>query len=522
MADIRSAQVLAQVEWQVPGLVKASQVIAQVEYVKTPPGEYNGNVPLALTPSSDSSSHFVYTGDVSATLTPASEYGSATTYYGSVPLTLVPSATILVSFLYTGDVSIILTPEATAIGSHAYEGSISLSLIPNSRYSVPIPGFDHWFGYGLVDLTFLDDNPPYFCIEPEIDLVLTTEGEVSFYKEYILEASGGLGIGGEGTVAFYTPSIYTVVAAGGLIASGEGIVELETPEIYTEVGSGEFIVSGEGITLFVDAEEIPEYAVIGSGGFVVSGAGGVNFVNILPTYTVIGIGGVRTAGAGTIVFVEAEVTEYSVIGSGGLKVSGLGNFAFITPDDIFTLVGSGGLSISGAGLITWLFPDYYAIIGSGGVVAGGGGTDEDFVYHTWVLSGFNRKASIYSNYGFNSYCIYKGKLYGTNNAGISILEGTADGDNIIHTGLAIGPSNFGTFNKKRIRSVFVGSRNEVDVRISMDSENIVTSCDFTARKGRAVISRKLVGEEITVNVTDFDELTAMEIIPITLGSRKSR
>lgn len=34
MADIRSAQVIAQVEWQVPGLIKASQVIAQVEWVE--------------------------------------------------------------------------------------------------------------------------------------------------------------------------------------------------------------------------------------------------------------------------------------------------------------------------------------------------------------------------------------------------------------------------------------------------------------------------------------------------------
>ena len=32
MADIRSSQNIAQVEWQIPGKIKSFQVIAQVEY----------------------------------------------------------------------------------------------------------------------------------------------------------------------------------------------------------------------------------------------------------------------------------------------------------------------------------------------------------------------------------------------------------------------------------------------------------------------------------------------------------
>ena len=34
MADIRSSQSVAQVEWQEPGAIKVSQTVAQVEYVE--------------------------------------------------------------------------------------------------------------------------------------------------------------------------------------------------------------------------------------------------------------------------------------------------------------------------------------------------------------------------------------------------------------------------------------------------------------------------------------------------------
>ena len=38
MADIRSSQIIAQVEYQEPDLLKVTQVIAQVEYAITPEG----------------------------------------------------------------------------------------------------------------------------------------------------------------------------------------------------------------------------------------------------------------------------------------------------------------------------------------------------------------------------------------------------------------------------------------------------------------------------------------------------
>jgi hypothetical protein len=524
LADIRSSQVVAQVEWQVPGAVVASQVIAQVEYVKPAFGEYTGHLEVALTPESTYFGNYVYTGDVSIALTPESTYhpGDEHPYDGDVSVALTPSSDVIVAFCYSGDVTIELEPSADVIGSYGYEGVCTIILEPVSAYSIPIPGFDHFFGYGLCDLTFLGDPPPYYCVSGEIEGALTLEATIEPHKQMALVASGGVGISGEGTVAFIDPPSYTLVASGGLDLGGEGVVAFVAPPTYTVTAGGGLIISGEGTAVFVGVDDIPEYTVVGSGGFVAGGSGAITFVSVLPSYTVVGSGGLILGGTGQVTFVETDITEYSVTGSGGFKVSGLGEFAFTDPGVVFSLVGSGGLTTSGAGLIARLLPTFYTVVGSGGLVVSGEGTDEDFVYQTWVLTGSRRKASIYSNYGFNSYCTYKGKPYGANGAGISILESTADGDSAIHTGLAIGPSNFGTFNKKKLRSVFVGSRNGAEVRVIADSNSATKSGDFTVSKGRAVISRGLIGEELTVNVTDFDELTAIEIIPVTLGSRKSR
>jgi hypothetical protein len=523
LADIRSSQVLGQVEWQKAGAIKASQVIAQVEYVKPPLGEYTGDLIIEVTPGSEYSADYVYTGDVSAALIPDSSYhpGNEFPYDGDVSVALTPSSDVVVAFCYTGDVTVELIPESDTIGSHGYEGVCTISLEPASAYSIPIPGFDHYFGYGLIDLTFLDGSPPYYCEEGEITGALILEATVEPYRQLTIVGSGGLEISGEGAVVFTDPSVYTVIGSGGLGLNGAGSILYETPETYSVIGAGGLDLDGEGLIVFVDSEGI-EYAVIGSGGLAISGAGTATFVRILPSYTVIGSGGLVVGGIGTVTFVDAVVVEYAVTGSGGFKVSGLGDAAFVVPTSAFTLIGSGGLITSGAGLIARLSPRYFTVVGSGGLIVSGEGTGEEFVYQTWVLSGSRRKASIYSNYNFNSYCEYQGGYYGANEAGISILESTADGDNVIHTGVAIGPTNFGTFNRKKIRSVFVGSKNDALVNVSMNSENTITEGSFLTNKGKAVISRRLIGEEVTVNVVDFNELTSVEVVPIILGSRKSR
>ena len=168
-------------------------------------------------------------------------------------------------------------------------------------------------------------------------------------------------------------------------------------------------------------------------------------------------------------------------------------------------------------------PSVFGVIGSGGVVIDGEGIDEEFVYQTWVLSGSEYKASIYSNYNFNSYCTYQKEHYGANDNGIYKLGKTLDGENTIHPGLTIGPTNLGIFNKKRIRSIYIGDSNEdARVQVSMSSQDAVLEREYSVERGKAAISRDLYGEEITIRISDFDELTMVEVVPVILHARKGR
>ena len=516
MADIRSSQVVAQVEWQVPGLIKASQVIAQIEYVKPAFGEYTGNVTLSLTPAAVASSHFVYEGDVSLSLSPAAETGSGNWCSGDVTLSLTPAATTVVGFVYVGDVTLVLVSSSVVVGDYGYDGSVFIKLTPEGKYAIPIPGFDHWYGYGLVDLTFLDGNPPYYCIETEVDLSLTPEGDYSLYKEFILEASGGLKISGEGEVAFFTPSIYSVVGVGGSIIGGEGIAVFILPPIYTVVAKGGLEISGDGSLTFVEAPVDLIYTVVGSGGYDLSGRGIFTFINILPIFTLVGLGGYKLSGIGTATFEDPEIVEYILVGSGGYKLEGEGGFVYVTPDKVFSLIGTGEILLSGAGGLAWFDPEYFSVIGSGGVVISGGGTDEEFIYFTWVFSGVDYKPSIYSGYDFNSYCTFGGKIYGANEIGIFELGGETDDGVDIHTGFVLGPHNLGVNNKKRLRSIHLGNKNiATRVRVTLDT----TSKDFSVTKGKAKITRNLMGEEVTLEVADFKELSVIEVTPVVLGLR---
>lgn len=432
MADIRSAQVLAQVEW-----VGAD----------------------------------IYDGAVSLTLTPSVTTVVGYSYSGAITLNLIPSAETSADYLYEGALSFSLTPTAATAMAFSYEGALSLTLLP---------GAEHEYLY-----------------------------------EYLVEASGGVEVKGEGIIAFSTPSIYTVVGTGGSVIGGEGIEVFVLPPVYTIIAEGGLKALGEGEFTFIESE-ITEYALVGSGGLDFNGQGIFAFVNILPVFTLMGLGGYKLNGVGATAFEDPEVVEYILVGSGGYKLEGEGNFVYVTPDKIFTLVGTGELLLVGAGKIAWLDPDYFSVIGSGGVVISGEGTDEEFIYFTWVFSGVDYKPSIYSGYNFNSYCEFGGKIYGASEEGIFELSGKTDNGADIHTGFILGPHNLGVNNKKRLRSIHLGNKNiAARMRVTIDT----TSKDFSVTNGKAKITRNLMGEEVTLEIADFKELSVIEVTPVVLGLR---
>jgi len=520
MSDIRSSQVTAQVEYQEPSLLKTSQVIAQVEYTVPEYGTYTGRITFSLTPESDTSPHFEYTGDITASFIPASDYGGATDYHGLVTVSLIPESNYLVDFTYVGNIVINVIPESDIAGDYGYSGLVTATLDMSSSYRMPIIGFDWWSGYGLVDLTFLLEPPPYYVITGEIEASITFSSPHETYREYAVIGSGGVEIAGEGTAAFEKPDVYTVTGSGGIKTGGAGVIVFVKPVTYTVVSSGGLKINGEGVVCFVDAPEIPEYAVVGSGGVEISGRGAVIFVSVPAPYIVVGSGGYELSGKGTVVFVDADDLTYTVVGSGGYELSGEGIVSFVSVN-VFALVGSGGFEAAGAGLLAYFYPNYFSVVGSGGMVISGEGSDEEFLYQTWVFSGVDLKPSIYSNYNFNSYCEHEGRYYGADyDYGIFELIGATDNGDEIHTGLKIGPTNLGSLLKKRLRSVYIGAHNQsAKAKVEIGREDLVTTGYFTATNGKFPITRDLYGEEITLHISDFNEISIVEILPIILNIR---
>ena len=420
------------------------------------------------------------------------EYIICYAYTGDIPLTLVPEADTLGDRFYTGDVAVTLTPQATTFGDFVYAGDVSLSLTPESVYS-------HQFCYPGSLLLSLSPGATYFPV-----------------IEYLLEASGGISIQGEGTVAFFTPSTFTVAGSGGWNIGGVGVEAFVSPPVYSLIAEGGLEVLGEGSFTFVEAPDLI-YTLVGLGGFALGGRGSFVFINVLPILTLTGFGGYKLSGAGIAAFEDPEILEYVVVGSGGYKLEGEGNFVYVTPSKIFSLTGTGEILFFGIGKVAWFDPDYFSVIGSGGVVISGEGeTDEEFVYFTWVFSGVDYKPSVYSGYNFNSYCNLNGKVYGACEEGIFELSGKTDDGVDIHTGFILGPHNLGVNNKKRLRSIHLGNKNiATKIRVTLDS----TSKDFSVTKGKAKITRNLMGEEVTLEIADFEELSVIEVTPVVLGLR---
>ena len=520
MADIRSSQYISQVEYQLPGAIKASQVVVQVEYVPPPYGTYTGHITIEFIPDSEEISEHPYSGDIPTSFIPEATTGLATDFVGDITISFVPESEGIIAQSYVGDISVSFIPESEIVGDQSYEGSVITAFIPEAICRVPIPGFDWFTGYGLVDLTFLDGEPPFYVYRGEIEAIITLDAAQVGYAEYSTEGSGGLGLSGEGVFAYEKPATFAVAGSGGFKISGIGTKAFESPSTLTVVASGGMIPSGVGVVVFVDAPTIPEYAVTGSGGLLAGGFGTLLFPRPKIPYATVGAGGIRVSGNGTVSFIDISEFIYTVVGSGGVELNGAGETSFVIVNDVFSLVGSGGLKLAGAGLIARLSLSLFSVIGSGGVILSGIGSHEEFVYQTWVFTGADFKPSIYSGYNFNSYCKHGEKYYGINDEGIFELSGDSDNGGAIHTGVKIGATNLGSLLRKRIRTIFIGAYNEdAQVKVEVGRKNRIADRVFTMNRGKASVSRDLHGEEFTLYISDFEEISTIEIFPTILNAR---
>jgi hypothetical protein len=362
-------------------------------------------------------------------------------------------------------------------------------------------------------------------------------------------AWGGIELGGAGVMAFLTPTVYAQVGSGGLELSGEGITPYPPPPVpfirdgglvlggrgiirwvtpgppttYAMVGSGGLKLGGTGLPKLLPQVTQYDVALVGSGGLEIGGAGIQNFVTP-PVYAMVGSGSLvlgefRVPELTVCKFVQPGDLVYAVVASGGLVVGGEGIFGFSKPP-VYAMPGRqagepASLLLGGAGCMAFITPQVLNLVGSGELVMEGA-AEEEGIFDTLVLTGFRNEPSLYSNFPFNSYAKFRDKYYGANQTGIYLLEGEDDAGEEIHPGVRIGPTNFGTQRQKRLRVLRCGGDNE-GARVKVSSNGSAAYADL--EENRAMIPHNVQGREITVEITDFETLDHLELIPHVLVKR---
>ena len=533
--DLKTFQVIAQVEYDTAPVLKVFQVIAQVEYEPTPAGTFNyyGNITVTVTPVSYHTIEFTAVVTAPVTITPTTFYyyqGPGEFYYwGDIPVEVLPQAVGSLEWIYTGNIPCTVTPSSDAfMPIHLYTGSIGIEVTPASLYRVPISGWDKDTGWGMVDISFIVEDPPFWGVAGSVGFTINPAAASIFGAgETVIPVSPvQFVMGGEGIWDHSTPCSDEIVVTGGFEFCGARVtagVESTVPpvlEIVPDSWMPGFEFGGKGVWGQVTPADIPSGLLTPVVGFILEGSS--DLVGVSPTSTVI----VPTGG-----FVlgdrrpdPVEVTypddlDRMIISTGGWKFGGdEGVLKSISPA---TLIESAGaiFLLSGAGLATSRFPPVAVIPGDG---LGGwilGGPDAAEVYECWVIGGQSFEPACWSNFAFNSFAVRGDKSYAAGDLGIYVLGADTDNGESIQSGVRIGKVNFGSAGTKRIRGVVFGQEagGQTRVRVRTDEAEAVFAPERDL--DRVVVSRDLQSSEFIVDLMDFKELSHLEITPLKLARR---
>ena len=338
--------------------------------------------------------------------------------------------------------------------------------------------------------------------------------------------SGGVEINGTGIIDFISPPVQEVVSSGVLGIAGDGVIAETFPPIEEHIGSGELVVGGEGLvaTTFPTATLLLE--VVGSGGLSIGGAGVIDG-SVPPILAVVGSGGIQVGNfrvpelSVVRVLFPASLASRAVRGSGGLELGGEGVIAFSAPPPVYAVPGpqdgaEANLKVGGAGIVAFIHPQILQVIGEGELLIGGEAMDMGPI-ETYVLTGARGEPSIYSGFNFNSYARFRDQYYGAGPDGIYLLGGDDDAGEEIHSGVRIGPTNFGTERQKLMRCLRCGGRTE-GAQVKVTNESGFADY-FDLEEGRASISRDVKGRELTVDIAGFETLDHFETVPHVLAKR---
>jgi hypothetical protein len=532
------SQVGAEIEYLPTPQIQVSQLFAQVEWVPTDPNVhvYAGSIPISIAPQGGYDPVWTKTGQVTIGVVPQGEYfytpPGEFEYHGCVGINISPQGQYQRGFSFRSPgIGITVSPQADYLfPDHYYESpGIEITITPAGVYRIPTIGWDINSGYGCVDFSALADPPPFWCIDTE-GIVLAfdnTASKIDIYAEYAFAAQGGVAVGGSLAAEFAEPEDLGHLIGGGVAVGGGLAPRFVDPREFLHVVSGG-VRAGGGLEMEFPEEEAPPlpYHRVLRRGVEVGGALNVQFVEVETlAYELVLSGGVAVGPfrRAPVEFYDpsdlpvSDPYVYEFGTWGGVKIEGV--FAFEFPEgDIFAHeVRRGGVRTGGSLGVSFYVPKVAEHRIRGEVVIDGSVVEDEQVCETWALTGFGFEPSMYSPFPFNSYVSADGRTFALAENGLYLLEGDDDDGQPIHSGVRIGPANFGADNYKRLRAVYPGQAGNPEIRV-----RAVTKGKEEYRKlarERFNISVDVQDQVMLMELSDFDQLNQFEVVRVTLAKR---
>ena len=357
-------------------------------------------------------------------------------------------------------------------------------------------------------------------ISPHGTIAVATPGVTAIVGSVALQVDPA------GVITFDSPLALDVDVVGsvGIVVRPAGVVSTPVPSIRVCIGSVKIGIGVKGVVGGAFPVALPSLAIIGSVGI------GINVQGVVgaaapSTLSVIGsvnirIGEFRVPELTVVQLLSPADLTLAVIGSVGIEIGPAGVITLSTPP-VYVVppcraIEDATINIGVAGVIAFIYPQVLDVIGDVEVGISEGEVDPG-VFDTWVMTGARGEPSMYSNFPFNSYAQYRGQSFGAGPDGIYLLEGIDDDGDDIQVGVRIGPMNFGTDREKRLRLLRCGGKTH-GARVRVSNGN-GSAGYYDVEGGRAGVSREVQGREITIDITDFETLDHLEIVPLILSKR---
>jgi hypothetical protein len=343
----------------------------------------------------------------------------------------------------------------------------------------------------------------------------------------IVVGSVAIGVSPVGIINSAMPPTFLVVGSVGIKVSLVGVISTLAPVINATIGSVKLGIGVRGVAGGALPVAPPVLAIIGSVGIGINATGEVGGV-VLSTLAVIGsveirIGEFRVPELTVVHLISPADTALAITGSVGMEVGPAGVIALSAPPPVYAVpplraIEGATINIRVAGVIAFISPQILEVIGDIEVEVGvGGGAVDPGVFDTYALTGIRGEPSIYSGWNFNSFAQYRGQYFGAGMDGVYLLEGEDDDGEAIHAGIKLGPYNFSTDREKRLRLLRLGGKTDgAQVKVSNGNGS---AGYYDVVDGRAGVSREVQGREITIDISDFETLDHLELVPLILAKR---